>query len=159
MLPAALGFATTWLAIALSAGFFVKISTDYLSKFKSPWYYWYAGYKSKAVVIIFACAAVSWLLLGLTAGFDVFLILILIALDVAGLILLLAYFLLLRPYIPDALGIFLDDLAMWHFIMAAVSVVINRLVTYFVACKVFKLDLVDKSNTVREPYDSINDAP
>jgi hypothetical protein len=117
----------------------MKMNASYLSKFKSPWYYWYAGYKYKAVFILFACTLVSWFLLGLTAGFDIFLILFFLVLDAAGLILLLVYLLFLRPYIPEVFEGLLDGMAVWHFFLAAISIIINRCVTYFIACKVFKL--------------------
>ena len=137
----------------------MKAIFDLLSKFKSPWYYWHAGYKYQSLLILVACAAASWLLLGLSAGFDILLILILIVLDAVGLILLLVYLLLLRPYIPPILGDYVDNMAIWHFVLAAMSVVINRCVTYFIARKVFRLPSVNGFITSTEPGKSLKDTP
>jgi len=137
----------------------VKTIFDFLSQFKSPWYYWHAGYKYQSLFILFACAVVSWLVLGLSAGFDELLILMLVVLDAVGLILFLVYLLLLRPNIPAILGSFVDSMAIWHFFLAAISVVMNRCVTYFIARKVFRLSSVNGFSASIEPGKSLKDTP
>lgn len=77
----------------------------WLRKFKSHWFYWHTGYRKIAVLSMITSAVVLWSFLGITSGFSIGAILVAVLLDTVGFWLAIVYFLLVRPYFPDWLGL------------------------------------------------------
>ena len=138
----------------------MKFLYENLYKFKSPWYYWYAGYKKESVICFFVCMVVSLFFLGVTTDFSPLLIAIFVLLDAAGFVLAAVYLLFFRQYFIDSIVHYFDPIVIQYFLIAFISsVVINRGVTYLIAYKLFKLPIVNGFSMLKEPNKSLKDAP
>ena len=138
----------------------MKFLSENLYKFKSPWYYWYVGYKKESILCFFASMIISWALVGIAADLSIVLIAIFLLLDSVGFVLSLFYILLLRQYIPSIVGDYFDEIIIWHFVIAFISsIFINRGITYLIAYKWFKLPVVNVFSVLKEPNKSLKVAP
>jgi hypothetical protein len=114
-----------------------------MKNFKNHWYYWHTGNKLIAVTSVILSTVTMWLLLVVSAGFSVWGIIIAVILDVNSFLLVLIYFLALRPHIPDVPDYYpsylhfrekADEFIEKQFVLPIVAAFfVSRLSTFFVA--------------------------
>lgn len=108
----------------------------WLKKFKSHWFYWHTGYRKIAVFSMIASALAQGLLLAIAGGFTLGGILLAVLLDGVGFVVAVFYLLLLRPYLPEWIGlqhsadIFLVQMVVLPML---VGFFLNRIMSFFVA--------------------------
>jgi len=107
-----------------------------LRKFKSHWFYWHTGHKRIAIFSMIASALAQGLLLALAGGFTLSGILLAVLLDGVGFVLAVCYLLLLRPYLPEWIGLqHSADVFLVQVIVVPmlIGVFINRIMSFVVA--------------------------
>jgi len=107
-----------------------------MRKFKSPWYYWHTGHKVIALSSLTLSTLILWAVLGVSAGFSPWGILLALLLDAAGFWLALLYLLVLRPYVPAFSGLQeqVDALIIYQFaVPMLLGFLLNRASSFLVA--------------------------
>lgn len=108
----------------------------WLKKFKSHWFYWHTGHKRIAIFSMIASALAQGLLLALAGGFTLSGILLAVLMDGVGFVLAVFYLLLLRPYLPEWIGLqHSADVFLVQVIVAPMIIgfFLNRIMSFVVA--------------------------
>jgi MFS family permease len=100
---------------------------------KSYWYYWHTGSKLVAVISMILSAAVTWLVLAISAGFSIWGIILAVLLDTLGFWVAVIY-VALRSYLPSFMLEQCDTLVLYQFVIpVCIAFVVGRLITFWVA--------------------------